>query len=645
MESEGIMEKYKNGIKSTDGNKRNSGRKRSSNFHPETKESGLDKRGGTDKSLFREKRSKEFQEYGKSSGEKERLVKAAAGKQAGGKVKKYKYEDKRGEDIRDRKKTNGDRARRGMNQTKSTGARWEMDKAQSNGAKRGVDKAISTGDKQSLNKKDTSGFNPELNKEEAFGNLCPYAKKCGGCEYQGMEYEKQLKEKQKLIQKHMGNFCRVLPIIGMEHPYHYRNKVHAAFDISNGSGGIKKGAVISGVYKAGTHEVVPIDSCLIEDETADAVIRDIRGLLRSFKIKTYDEDTGYGLLRHVLVRRGFQSGEVMVVLVLGSPILPSKNNFVKALRELHPEISTIIINVNSKRTSMVLGDKESVIYGKGYIEDTLCGRTFRISPKSFYQVNPVQTEVLYRKAIAYAGLTGKETVVDAYCGIGTIGLIAASGAKEVISVELNRDAVRDAVINAKRNGIKNVQFYQADAGKFMVEMADQGAKADVVFMDPPRSGSDEAFLSAVVRLKPDKVVYVSCNPETLGADVGYLVRKGYEAVECQGVDMFPWTGHVETVVLLSKLKSAKSIEVKIELDEMDLTSAESKATYEEIKQYVFDNTGLKVSQLYVAQVKRKHGLIERINYNVGNGKSKVPQVPAEKEKAIEDALKHFKMLS
>lgn len=409
-------------------------------------------------------------------------------------------------------------------------------------------------------------------KETTASDACPYAKKCGGCDYQGVAYAKQLKEKQELVQKHVGSFCKVRPIIGMENPYHYRNKVHAVFDIAKG------GAIISGVYKAGTHDVVNIDACQIEDEISDAIIRDIRGLLRSFKIKTYDEDTGYGLLRHVLVRRGFHSGEVMVVLVLGSPILPSKNNFVKALRKLHPEITTVVINVNDKKTSMVLGDKESVIYGKGYIEDTLCGCTFRISPKSFYQVNPVQTEVLYSKAIEYAKLTGKEKVVDAYCGIGTIGIIAADKAKEVIGVELNKDAVRDAITNAKRNQIKNVQFYNADAGKFMVEMSQyetrgescgsartkgdgkrNGADVDVVFMDPPRAGSDEAFLASVVKLAPKRVVYVSCNPETLGRDLKYLTRHGYEAVECQPVDMFPWTKHVESTLLLQRRENQNRI--------------------------------------------------------------------------------------
>ena len=302
------------------------------------------------------------------------------------------------------------------------------------------------------------------------------------------------------MKKLLGGYAKVSPIIGMDEPYHYRNKVHAVF------GRLRNGTVVSGVYEAGTHKIVDIESCAIEDEVSSKIIRDIHGLLHSFKIKTYDEDTGYGLLRHVLVRRGFSSGEVMVVLVLSSPILPSKNNFVKALRKMHPEITTVVINVNDRKTSMVLGERNITVYGKGFIEDTLCGCTFRISPNSFYQVNPVQTEVLYRKAMEFAGLTGKERVVDAYSGIGTIGMVAAAKAKEVICVELNRDAVRDAVTNAKRNGVKNISFYQKDAGEFLVEMADQGEHVDVVFMDPPRSGSDEAFLSSVVTMKPEKVV-------------------------------------------------------------------------------------------------------------------------------------------
>ncbi len=473
-------------------------------------------------------------------------------------------------------------------------------------------------------------------RKPAKDGACPYAKKCGGCDYQGMDYAKQLHEKQEFVRKNVGAYCKVLPIIGMEQPYHYRNKVHAVFDIAKG------GTVISGVYKAGTHDVVNIDACQIEDEIADAIIRDIRGLLRSFKIKTYDEDTGYGLLRHVLVRRGFHSGEVMVVLVLGSPILPSKNNFVKALRKLHPEITTVVLNVNDKKTSMVLGEKETTIYGKGYIEDTLCGCTFRISPKSFYQVNPVQTEILYNKAIEYARLTGKEKVVDAYCGIGTIGIIASKKAKEVVSVELNKDAVRDAITNAKRNQIKNVQFYHADAGKFMVDMSAQGADVDVVFMDPPRAGSDEAFLSSVVKLSPKRVVYVSCNPETLARDLKYLTKHGYEAVECQPVDMFPHTKHVETVALLSLKTGQPKLEVTMEVDFDSNYTPEERATYQKIKAYVKDKYGVNVHTSYIAQVKRMCGLDMGENYNKSKKENpEVKQCPQEKVEYIKDALKHF----
>ncbi|WP_347036828.1 23S rRNA (uracil(1939)-C(5))-methyltransferase RlmD [Blautia obeum] len=470
-------------------------------------------------------------------------------------------------------------------------------------------------------------------------SLCPVHGKCGGCQLLDMPYEKQLKQKQKQVNKLLKPYCNTEKIIGMENPFHYRNKVHAVF------GHRKDGTVISGIYQQGTHFIVPVDECLIEDKRADAIIRDIRDLLKSFKIKTYNEDTGYGLFRHVLVRTGHHSGQVMVVLVLGSPILPSKNNFVKALRKLHPEITTIILNVNNQKTSMILGEKETVLYGKGYIEDELCGHIFRISSKSFYQVNTAQTEKLYTKAIELAGLTGKERVIDAYCGIGTIGLIASDKAKEVISVELNPDAVKDAIVNAKRNGIKNVHFYQNDAGVFMRQMADEGESADVVFMDPPRSGSDEKFLSSVVTLNPKRVVYVSCDPTTLARDLKYLTKHGYSAVTVVPVDMFPATEHVETVCLLSKLNAKQHIEVDIHMDELDLTDAEKKATYSEIKEYVLEHTGLKVSSLYIAQVKQKCGIIERENYNKPKSDdAKQPQCPPDKEKAIKEALKHFGMI-
>lgn len=378
------------------------------------------------------------------------------------------------------------------------------------------------------------------------GTACKVAKKCGGCQYQGVPYEKQLSEKQKAVRQLMQPFCKTAEITGMQDPYHYRNKVHAVFARK------KDGTIISGVYEEGTHRVVPVEACQIEDEKADAIINDIRGLLKSFKIKTYNEDTGYGLLRHVLIRRGFTTGEIMVVLVLGSPVMPSKNNFVKALRKLHPEITTVVLNVNDKRTSMVLGDRETMIYGKGYIEDVLCGLTFRISSKSFYQINPVQTEKLYGKAMELAGLTGKERVIDAYCGIGTIGMVAAKSAKEVIGVELNPDAVRDAIKNAKRNQMKNIRFYQDDAGRFMEKMAAKGEKADVVFMDPPRSGSTEQFMKSAVTLAPQKIVYISCDPQTQARDLKYLTKHGYKAMGAYPYDMFPFTKHAENIVLLVK---------------------------------------------------------------------------------------------
>lgn len=375
---------------------------------------------------------------------------------------------------------------------------------------------------------------------------CNISKKCGGCQFQGIPYKEQLKKKQKKEQSLLGAYGKVCSIIGMENPYYYRNKVHAVFDCD------RKGNIISGIYEEGTHRVVPVENCLIEDEKSQAIIRTIRGMLKSFKIRTYDEDTGYGLLRHVLIRRGFSTGEIMVVLVTGSPIFPSKNNFVKALRKAHPEITTVVLNVNDRQTSMVLGDREKPIFGPGFIKDRLCGCMFRISPKSFYQVNPVQTEILYQTAIDYASLTGKEAVIDAYCGIGTIGLIAAKKAGKVIGVELNKDAVKDARINAKENKITNAAFYQGDAGRFMVEMAAKGEKADVVFMDPPRAGSDERFLSSIVKLSPKKVIYISCNPETLARDLKYLTKHHYKVEKIQPVDMFPFCDHCETVCSLSR---------------------------------------------------------------------------------------------
>lgn len=377
---------------------------------------------------------------------------------------------------------------------------------------------------------------------------CPLHKKCGGCQLQHLTYEEQLQYKMNKEIYFLGKFGHVNPIYGMEQPSHYRNKVQAAFDYD-----YRHKKLISGVYQSGSHRVVPVNDCFIEDKIADKIIVDIRKLMQDFKFQAYDEDSGRGFIRHVLVKRGFSTNEIMVVIVSGKSQFPSCRNFVNALLKQHPEITTIIHNVNPYHTNLVLGKQEKVLYGKGYIEDVLLSCTFRISARSFYQINPVQTAELYQTAIDYADLSGEETFFDAYCGTGTIGLIAATkGAKKVIGVELNKDAVRDAISNAKRNHIENARFYCGDATRFITEMAEAGEHVDVIMMDPPRAGSTEAFLDACVKMAPPRIVYVSCNPETLARDLKYITKKGYKVSLIQPVDMFPYTDHVETVVLMSR---------------------------------------------------------------------------------------------
>lgn len=400
-------------------------------------------------------------------------------------------------------------------------------------------------------KRNTDSKNTNIkNKSGNNGNnsRCPISGKCGGCQYIDMAYEAQLEKKRKAVSSLLREFGGVESVIGMEEPYHYRNKVNAAFHHK------RNGEIVSGIYEEGSHRVLSVPDCLIENRQAQDIIESVRKLLKSFKITVYNEDTGYGLLRHVMVRTGHATGQIMVVLVTASPILPSKRNFAKALMRQHPEITTIVQNINEKKTSMVLGDRNQILYGKGYIEDVLCGKRFRISPTSFYQVNPVQTEILYNKAMEYAGLTGNETVIDAYCGTGTIGIVASDKAKEVIGVELNKEAIRDANFNAKINNVKNIRFYNNDAGRFMLGMeTDAAGQVDVVFMDPPRSGSSEEFLSALLTIKPKRIVYISCGPESLARDLRYMTKgRVYDVEKISAIDLFPWTEHVETVCLLSK---------------------------------------------------------------------------------------------
>ena len=476
-------------------------------------------------------------------------------------------------------------------------------------------------------------------KENINRGSCPVYKKCGGCQLQNLSYPEQLKFKQNKVERLLKKFCKVEPIIGMENPYHYRNKVQAAFYTN------KSGKIISGVYQSGTHHVVGIDSCQTEDVVADKIIVAVRRLMPSFKMTTYNEDTGKGFLRHILVKRGFATNQIMLVLVTGTPVFPSKNNFVKAILKQFPEITTIVQNVNNYNTNLVLGENQKVLYGKGYIEDVLCGCRFRISPKSFYQINPVQTEVLYNTAMEYADLKGNETVLDTYCGIGTIGIVAAKrGAGRVIGVELNGDAVRDAIVNARANNLKNIRFYKGDAGEFMYEASDEDEKPDVVFMDPPRAGSDTKFLDSLIKMSPKTVVYVSCNPETLARDLDYVTKHSdYKIRKIRPVDMFPHTAHTETVVLLSRKDIHECIKFDVNVEDLQ-KRASATATYSEIRSFVFEKYGFKVSTLYIAQIKDKCGIKERENYNKGKNKGVEHICPPEKERAIMDAFRHYGMI-
>jgi 23S rRNA (uracil1939-C5)-methyltransferase len=466
---------------------------------------------------------------------------------------------------------------------------------------------------------------------------CAFSEKCGGCDYAGMKYDNELAVKKKYIEELFGEYVKVDDIVGMYRPIYYRNKVHAVVGLDDSRN------VIAGTYEENSHRIVDTSDCMIEDSQCTDIIKDIKELIASFKYQPYDEDAGKGMIRHILLRKGFSTKEIMLVIVTAGVAFPSKNNFLKALCEKHPEITTIVQNINDRRTSMVLGKRNIVLKGKGYIEDVLCGCRFRISPTSFYQINHQQTEKLYKKAIQLADISKNDTVIDAYCGIGTIGIVASKKAGKVIGVELNSEAVSDAKINASINNIKNVTFVNADAGDFLVEYA-KNAKADVVIMDPPRSGSTPEFLNSLLKIKPDRIVYISCGPDTQARDIKVLVKGGYKVMACQPFDLFPHTEHVETVILLSRKAPDAEIKVRLDMSELDITSAESKATYKEIQEYVKNKYDLHVTNLYIAQVKREFGIIERENYNTGEGKAKVPQVTPEKREAIIDALKYFQMI-
>lgn len=377
-------------------------------------------------------------------------------------------------------------------------------------------------------------------------SACPYSAKCGGCTMIDVPMEEQLAGKKARVEECVGAFGPVEPVVRTKNPYRYRNKVTSVFGLD------RKGHPVCGVYRRGSREIVPVKDCLIENKRADEIVQDIYGLLASFRLRVYDPETGFGTVKAVQIRTAHVTGEILVTIVTAGPVFPSRNNFAKALMKLHPEITSIVQNIKDNDSSMILGTREKVLYGKGFIVDELCGRKFRISSRSFYQVNSLQTEKLYNIAIDAAGLTGRERVLDAYCGIGTIGICAADRAREILSVELNADAAQDADANVRLNGLSNVTVYAEDAGRFMQEMAAQKESADVLFMDPPRSGSTEEFLEAALVMRPSKIVYISCNPETLGRDLKVLTDGGYRMKKAVPVDMFPFVEDVETVCLLCR---------------------------------------------------------------------------------------------
>ncbi len=372
---------------------------------------------------------------------------------------------------------------------------------------------------------------------------CPHAAQCGGCQLLALPYERQLEQKQASVVRLMPSGCEIHPILPSPDALGYRHKCQVAFRRQG------KNEIVFGTYAPNSHRLVPFTKCLLHHPAADPIFRSIASLAKQFRIEPFDDRKGTGFLRHAMVRCGRQTGEILVVLVTARSMFPGSRNFVRRLLALHPEITTVVQNINPDFTSMVLGRQEKVLYGSGFIRDKLCGMTFQLSAASFFQVNPAQTERLYQAAIGFAGLTGKETVIDAYCGTGTIGLLAAPHAKRVLGFEQNRHAVQDAVRNAKRNRVSNISFVCADAGQKLVELAAQGKRADVVFTDPPRSGCSEHFLQALLEMQPEKIVYISCNPETQARDIQMLAPL-YRTQAVQPVDLFPQTEHCENIALL-----------------------------------------------------------------------------------------------
>lgn len=511
--------------------------------------------------------------------------------------------------------------------------------------------------------------------------LCPVARQCGGCQIQAMDYQEQLRFKENKVCSNLRRIgglehlifrdeegslrneedgttnalrkeesiesgaISVYPIMGMENPWRYRNKAQFPFGRS------RDGRIIAGFYAGRTHSIIETEDCLLGVRENSTILQCIREHMEQYKIEPYDEANHRGLVRHVLIRKGFRTGELMVCLVLNGEVkaLTEADVLVERLRGLFGDgtaVTSISVSINREKTNVIMGSRIVNLFGPGYITDYIGNVKYRISPLSFYQVNPVQTEKLYSTALEYAELTGKETVWDLYCGIGTISLFLAQKAKQVYGVEIVPQAIEDARANARLNGMDNISFFVGKAEEVLPEQYEKHqVYADVIVVDPPRKGCDTVCLDTIVKMGPKRVVYVSCDSATLARDVKYLGERGYQVEKVRCCDMFGHSTHVETVCLLSKLNVEHHIEVELEMDELDLTAAESKATYEEIKGYILEHSGLKVSNLYIAQVKQKCGIIERVNYNLPKSEnSRQPKCPPEKEAAIRDALEHFRMI-
>ena len=488
---------------------------------------------------------------------------------------------------------------------------------------------------------------------------CVFARSCGGCQLQQMNYQSQLAFKQKKVTDHLvrlggfdERFIRQVtePIVGMEEPFAYRNK--AQFPV----GQTAEGEIIAGFYAGRTHKIIANTNCALGVSVNKVVLDTVLGYMKDFRVTAYDERFKQGLVRHVFIRYGFVSREVMVCLIVNGRRLPHEEELVKRIREISG-VKSILLNVNRDNTNVILGEETRTLWGADMIEDALHFCTipdfkragekilYQISLKSFYQVNPMQTEKLYSLVLHFAGLTGKEVVWDLYCGIGTISLFLAKGARCVYGIEVVPEAVEDARKNAQLNGIENVEFILGKAEDIVSDETTAMQKADVVVVDPPRKGCDRKCLETMLIMQPERIVYVSCDSATLARDLRVLCDGGYQIKKLRAVDQFGQTVHVETVCLLSKLHADHHIEVELQMDELDLTAAESKATYEEIKDYVLEHSGLKVSNLYIAQIKQKCGIIERVNYNLPKSEnSRQPKCPPEKEVAIREALEYFRMI-